>query len=268
MCIRVFILLTFCLASNGLFAQVVPNSGFENWDFNGWNYSPTDWSTENSQVFETVFQDSAAYEGVLAMRVESMPLPLDLGEEGHAIVQVPLSFIPPSLEFYAKYDRTSTAAVGVTVQFYNGENVVSSDTWWAPDLSSEWTGVTLPFTQVLPIITHAIIDVWVLIGDEAPGDGWISVDAMGFAAPDGLEEADAIDLRVYPNPVSEELFLEYDPSQVGGLVFRLVDMSGRSMEVFPVNNRIDVRAMMAGYYILLIENDAGAISERTVEIVR
>jgi hypothetical protein len=53
---------------------VVPNGNFEIWDlYNTWTLEPLDWTTSNDQIIESVRQDTAAYEGVFAMRVTVLP---------------------------------------------------------------------------------------------------------------------------------------------------------------------------------------------------
>ena len=54
---------------NAQIADSIPNGDFEKWVFNGWNYSPQNWRTPNTQLFEDVFEDSSAYSGKLAMKM-------------------------------------------------------------------------------------------------------------------------------------------------------------------------------------------------------
>ncbi len=169
MSIRLTTLFSACLLSACLFAQQVPNGGFESWIPTPlFSLDPEFWMTDNNQLQLSCAQDSMPYEGEWAMRV--LPIPIGVGEEGRAIIEIPTDYIPPSLDFYAKWDRTATAGVGVTVTFYNGETDFYTEYWYPEELASEWVPISIQLSQIEPIMTHVVIEVGVYVGDFAAGE--------------------------------------------------------------------------------------------------
>ena len=154
--------LLFVGASTKSIGQTIPNGDFENWWSNTWNYSPEGWQTHNTQLMQDVFQDSASYEGVLAMQVR--PTIVTLGSEGLAWTEIDIDYIPASLDFHVKYQRTPTCGLSVEVIFYNDSVQVYSGYWWAEDTVSAWMPVHLELDQIEPIITHAVIRVGAFVG--------------------------------------------------------------------------------------------------------
>ncbi len=235
-----------------VFAQQVPNGGFETWiPTPFFSLDPEFWSTDNGQLVVSTLQDSMPYEGEWAMRV--LPIPIGVGEEGRATVQIPTDYIPESLDFHAKWDRTATAGVGVTVTFYNEAEYVYSEYWWPEELSSEWTPVSIELSQIEPIMTHVIIEVGVYIGDFAAGEGWISVDAMSFSGITGIDDLSTPSIGLYPNPTSDLLFVDGADSKVSYAVY---DAMGKLIVKETYEEGIDVSALPKGSYFLeLLSND-------------
>ncbi len=241
------------------FAQfTIPNGDFEEWVFNGWNFSPNDWQTGNTQTFQDTFQDTVAYEGDFAMRVQ--PQPTGVGEEGEASVTIPTQAIPSSLDFYVRYERTLTAFMGVTIEFYNEENMFYSETWSAPDSVSEWSFVSMPLNQIEPVMTHAIIRVQAFVGDLVAGDGWIAVDAMSIGGEvDGVSEDVLSQVSVYPNPASDYLMIDLGEMSEAIDKIRMIDIRGRAIDMERSSKQIDLSAMQNGLYILEFLDQGGEV---------
>jgi hypothetical protein len=233
----------------------VPNGSFETWiNTPFFSLDPEFWSTDNGQVIVSTVQDSLPYEGEWGMRVN--PIPNGLGEEGRASIQIPTTYIPSSLNFHAKWNRTATAGIGVTVTFYNGENNFYTESWYSPELTSEWTPISIPLSQIEPIMTHVIIEVWVSIGDFAPGEGWLSVDAMYFDGLTGLDDLNAGSVGLYPNPTSDLLFIEEADARTSYVIY---DAMGKLVSRDAYQNGIDVKAMPSGNYFIEVLRSDGVL---------
>lgn len=77
------------------------------------------------------------------------------------------------------------------------------------------------------------------------------------AATLGVENFDKNALVVYPNPVKNELNIQFSSLEVENINVRLVDMQGRTMStnvIDTVNTTVDVSALASGLYQLVISN--------------
>jgi|GEM_PF-2033684 len=260
------ICLLLMLCSSAAHAQlVVPNGDFESWDFNGWNFSPTAWMTGNTQVTENTFRDTIAYEGEFAMRVEGIPV--ELGVEGEASIQIPTGAIPPSLDFYTRYQRTFTAALNVRIDFYNNsEEAFYTEIWQAPDTAADWTFVSIPLNQIEPVMTHAIIRVQVLVGDFAPGQGWIAVDAMSFGEPNALVERETMSFSLYPVPALDEISIRLNADNSPQRVI-ITDVTGQIIIDTPYTQRIPINGLTRGRYTLMLIDSNGERSTKAFTVL-
>lgn len=257
------LLLLFVFLSSSLLAQI-PNPGFESWVVGNWLLDPEGWTTSNGQLLPAVIQDSEAYEGNFAMRVNAVDI--GVGAIGWAECTVPIDFIPSSLDFYAKAG-TEFGGVSVTISFYNNEFLFNSFYWNSGSPIEEWTLVSIPLEQNEPVLTHAVIRVEAQVGDLVPGNAWISVDAMGFEGP--LRNDDMIvdqDLEIYPNPASDYIIL--DGISANSTV-RIVNIAGQM--IFESNSntsqlRLDVRDFVKGLYILNVQTPNKVSTSRKLVI--
>lgn len=252
-----------CLAPFIYKAQEVNNAGFENWELiNGWNETPVDWLTLNSQLVESVFKDDEPYSGDWAMRVT--PVPDGIGLHGTASTQVDINYIPVSLNFYAKWQKDPTCAAWVTVTFYNEESQIYTETWSTTSDQSGWTEINLLFSPIQPIITHAIIKVEVSVGDLAPGNGWLSIDDVGFSNTVSINEFDDLELQVYPNPSSELVNITYPNGNIVDAIVSVYDSKGSL--VFSEKNvtTIDVSTWAEGLYSLKLQDGENEVTESIV----
>lgn len=245
-------------------AQTIPNSNFESWDFNGWNYSPSEWTTNNTQLTQDTFQDTLTCEGNFAMEVR--PTIVSLGSEGVASVVIPMTEIPASLDFKVKYWRTTTAFLSVEIVYYNGTDYIENDMWYADDTLSDWLQVSLPLSQIEPIMTHAELRVGAFVGDFAPGDGAISVDEMSFGTINSTPTFDKVrGLNIYPNPSSG--IVEFDSHEVDIFAAELAvyDYSGRLVESTRMSRQVDFSHLQKGIYLLQVSlNDGKIIQDQLV----
>ncbi|MFT6355351.1 MAG: hypothetical protein ACJAXD_002346 [Cryomorphaceae bacterium] len=246
-----YLLLLSIFLSSSLFAQI-PNPGFESWVAGNWQLDPEGWETTNGQLIPAVYQDSDSYEGDFAMRVDAVNN--GLGAYSLAECTFPNTFIPASLDFYVKC-QTEFGGVSVTISFFNGENMFYSEAWNSGSTISEWTLVSLPLSQIEPVMTHAVIRVEAQVGDLVPGTAWISIDAMGFEGT--LSNDDMVvdqDLELYPNPASDHFVLD---GIAPNSTVRIINVAGQT--VYESNSptsqlRLDVQNFASGLYILNVQS--------------
>lgn len=259
-----FLIVLFWLLPFTAAAQVIPNGGFEYWSItNGWTEEPDGWETPNNQLIETTVKDQDAYAGEFAMRVN--PYNMGIGEYGWGNIDFPIDFIPPSLDFYAKWDKTSTAAVGVDITFFNGEIPVYTSYWFAEVNQSEWSLIQIPLDQIEPVMDHVIITVYVSIGDFAAGEGWISVDEMSFGNPSGLNDLDESAIGLYPNPTSDVLKISV---RAQPLDYSIIDSSGRLVDQGTFKSEIDVCQLPVANYTLQLRMRDGSLVEKRFQVER
>jgi hypothetical protein len=243
--------------------SIVPNGSFETWDYyNTWTLEPEFWNTPNNQLTESVVQDSNAFEGNLAMRVNVQP-----GFEGGigqtADVIVPLSSFPSVLHFAVKAsvpDGDVNDQVSVTVNFFDGEILVLSQSWTATDSIAEWQQVNLGF--VPPGAAATTAQIVVTAGYVGPLGGgswytWISVDDMYWTTAESVEDTNVATLELFPNPANDVLNLKCSNVVGKGCCFSITDISGKVVytstnNAAMYNNgtlQLDVAALPGGSYI-------------------
>jgi len=241
-------------------AQTVPNGNFEDWVWMGWFEDPEFWTTDNTELQYTVTKDNDAYEGEFAMRVTAVPM--GVGDYGEATTLLETSLIPEALNFYAK-SEVENGAVSVEIIFLDGDVEVYSANWFGTLSMNDYTLISIPLNTIEPVMTHARIKVSAEVGDLVPGTAWISIDAMEFGEPVGVEKTDLSPFKIYPNPASEYLTIQ----SAGGLLgtIQIFDAQGKMVvekRITDSSADIDVREFSPGVY--LVRNDRSVKSSRFV----
>ena len=116
-------------------AQLIPNSGFENWVIKIWTVEPMDWKTNNNQLLCPVVQDSSAYQGILAMKVN---------QNGTAETGFKCNIPVDTVFVYVKQTSFTPDSVSiyVSVMFQGGE--VEHGKWIGNKTISQWTPIAIP----------------------------------------------------------------------------------------------------------------------------
>lgn len=257
------LLLSICMAP--LSAQIY-NGNFENWiSFEG-ALLLQGWEIYANGDNPSVTQDTDAYEGMYAARVEAIPIPL--GAYGNASTVFGIDEIPPSLDFYVKA-ASEFGSVFVEIIFYNGEETVDSFLWSsAQEEIVDWTFVNLPLEQDLPEVTTARINITAQVGDFAPGSAVISVDQMSFGTNTGVREQSEEVLNLYPNPASD-VFRVSNATEVDYI--EISDLSGklvRRISGVAAQGEISVRDLAPASYVVTAHMISGTMGRQKLLVTR
>ncbi len=80
----------------------------------------------------------------------------------------------------------------------------------------------------------------------------------------GTEDFDGITFTMFPNPVSERLFVSSDQSTIQGV--RVMDINGRSIQINnAIEDGIDVSRLSNGLYFLEVTNQGGKTVKRFIK---
>jgi len=263
---KFLITLFFLFGTPGLFSQI-PNAGFENWSFNGWNYIPDQWETDNSQLQEPVSQDLEPFQGDFAMKVTAVPYPF--GKLGEARVSFPNEVVPTSLDFWVK-SSVENGYVEVRIEFWNEDLLVYTEQWINVDAIEEWTFVSIELDQIEPLLTDATIQVTALVGDLVNGDAEISLDAMSFGQPQSVNNSSQYKFSIYPNPVQNHFTFQDEEGQVE--FFEIYSLEGKLIQTVQVVNRgnqsVDISSLANGIYSLLLRQGKNILGTQKLVVSR
>jgi hypothetical protein len=100
------------------------------------------------------------------------------------------------------------------------------------------------------------------ITNSTPPLSSVPLCTPGTCYPLGIHDLNNASLKVYPNPVSDKLYID-NPMQ--GVVFIVSDMTGRICSVPMTNDEIDVSALPSGVYLLRIQDSGGSAIKKFVK---
>jgi len=89
-----------------------------------------------------------------------------------------------------------------------------------------------------------------IIGNE------IDEDCDGLGGPSSVKLIDGIDMKIFPNPVSDYLTVE---TKLLGMTYQLISIDGLELENNPLDGIIDFSNLANGLYFLCISNKEGNI---------
>lgn len=244
----------------------IPNPSFENWEIiNTWNPTPVDWITQNWQLNDNTYVDSAACHENVSMAVRPV-----LGFEtsaGMAHTQIDTDYIPANFSFCVKrYVDIPQDTVKVRLRFWNQasdpELMVYEKSWITSDTDTTWNYITLSLDQIEPIM-HAVT-IEVIAGYNGPLGGgsaltWIAVDDMKFDMVDGVEEER---LQFELIVAGEEIRLRgVETYQMKHPRIQLFDLSGKLVAATS-ESVLNFSHLRAGIYIATLSIDGQTVSTK------
>jgi hypothetical protein len=265
-------------------AQEIPNADMENWVKYGLYEDPQHWKTPNAQtsilsVFTVEKEVNTVYAGNYSARLESKPI---LG--GMAVIPgfmtngdfdvntttmsytlfggVPFTKRPLRLKGFNQYFPVEGDMWLIVVTLFRYDTVnAKTDTIGMGLLESgEKDSVWTAFEAYINYSSQDDPDSMNIIilssGNETPPEGSVLyIDSLWFDyTPSSVEPIqDENSFQVYPNPVSNELFIEFnDP---GERYIRLLDVSGKTLYKKSCESEryiLDVTNETKGLYFLQI----------------
>lgn len=247
------------LLQSTLFCQEIPNGDLEDWEWIGWYDNPMNWTTPNQQILTSVYMDGSPCEGELAMQVKPMA-----GLEstmGYATLDFPITAIPPQLQFCAKSNVVSEGSFNDTcrvyISFWNGDQELYREVWTNTTSLEEWTEITIPLSQIEPIMDMCRIEVQASYPGTGLGSGslntWISVDNFRFEDNTNfLNEYSSSKSSIYPNPSIDGVFHITSESSINDVI--LYDILGNKImqETFYSKTYSINEKLKTGVYFLLV----------------
>lgn len=78
-----------------------------------------------------------------------------------------------------------------------------------------------------------------------------------------IDDFEKHDVRVYPNPVTDYLILSNENDRV--IEVKIYSVTGKEIQVKLENNRIDMRDLNAGIYLLKVDTNFGTSNMRIIK---
>jgi hypothetical protein len=242
----------------------IPNNDFENWYS---STTPYNWETTNIFLppgIATCTQDSNAYNGNLAIRLEMIkvdefliPGVATLGHVEFNSVSggIPYTDKPNSMSGFVKHPEHGDS-VFVAIQFFKNGQIIGSGTWGTSDSIPAYTSFSAPiqfFSNENPDTMNII-----LLTDPNKQGSVLIVDDLHLEIQTGTTSNKEIKkLHIYPNPAINELNI--DPQTITYYDYSIYNISGKKLQ--EENNilgrgKANLGILNPGTYIIVVrEND-------------
>jgi len=271
------------LIGTSIYAQQIPNGGFENWVQEPYGEEPANWGELSLQLLNslipgildsTIVKSQDAYSGNYAMELRSK-----------AVSDTITDTIIPLVMLNLKNDNLDSASMKITNTLLSLSGYIKQDLV-AVDSNSTSISVFVysegSFTGIgaiefnvdivdyssfdIPIfyfdtIASDSIEIWITGGNSvAPVPGNIMLldeFELHYQTATGLEETISSEISVYPNPFNDQLIIELQPSNT--MEFKLYSILGEMVLKGNVNsdiNTIDLSNLPPNIYFLKMENES------------
>jgi hypothetical protein len=172
----VFVSAIFVLQCSNASAQIIPNSGFENWTVDIWdNCNPDNWETSNGDYQPAKITCSYGYQSNWSLRA------VNYGGGSFAYAKCKFLVLnhPTSLNAYVKTEFMSIDSVNIQISIYHNGIAVDSGKWINTNLSpiAVWTPVSIPISQFTTSVDSVEIQI---NGGVEPGTS-LYVDDLTFS---------------------------------------------------------------------------------------
>ncbi len=244
--------------SGGVQTVALPDFSLENWATLS-NEKANDWYDLNILQFglaaPSVTKTTDKHAGNFAVRLENALLlnsdsaiallslaPFDGNE-----IAVPYTGTPTTFSGWYKYSNATTDTAYIQVAFYENGNAVG---YHAEELFA--VGAYTQFTSPLILIgTPDSISINVTTGNNL--SSVLFLDDLAFSGGNvGIEEVSSMKVILFPNPATEELFINVNES----FDYSIVNMQGQEVMSQTKNlgiQKIDISALNTGSYQVIIK---------------
>ena len=253
--------------STALYGQTIPNSNFEAWEITNDIEDPIGWSTNNYFSFSSmaVVKTEEAYEGNYAIAVSAKVQ----GFEGNlpGIAETKFSIeegVPAGLKAWVKcIDILDTGYCQIILKVFNGNTVVSENSWQSSDSIVEWTSLYIPIEindgQPADSMSITFIGSSILTPLFSYGDATLVVDAINLDFTNSVSSPESLMVEVFPNPAIENILLSSNKNinsvqvwnSTGQLVFN-------QNQINAYRHQIPIQHLTKGLYILSLKDEEGS----------
>lgn len=259
----IFILsLTLC-QSNALFANnidSIPNSGFERWYSLSWYYNPAGWQTNNTSIMPTTVEpDSDSYSGNLAMRLINSGGLVPEASVGFHVQQHPLT-----LSGFVRNQILTNDSAHLSVKLYLHHQLIDSGTFaFYGGINPFYHSFAIPISQNFTSADSCEIRIF---GGQQSSSS-ISFDELALTRSSGTNsKADENKLKVYPNPSSSFIRVDFSETFSEDAAIEIYDINGKLVAGKNLLNNIIAVYNQKSSATLMIEQQALAPGIYTLNI--
>ena len=211
-----------------------------------------------------------------AIELPASPAYFDYSSETHtAVVCMPGPDFVSVIEFEQAADPPVADFVANITTIQVGDDIEFTDLSLNDPTSWEWVfegGTPANSNEQNPIIAYeddGTFDVTLMVSNAFGSDtkveeDYITVDTLTIIDQNGM----LIHCNIYPNPVTDVLFIEIDNLPESDIILSIFNMQGRlisSVELKQEKNRIDVSGLKSGIYMLRIKSGNAFKSVRIIK---
>ena len=268
----------------------IPNGGFEHWTRGGANYfDPDGWRTANPYTSAAgvvcVNQDSATQHSgsycanltTKAVAGQLAPGTLTTGSIDVATFSIvgglPVSSRPLSVQGWYQYTPSGSDTGLVSVTLWT-TSIASPLGTGSMDMhtAATWTYFNVPITYTsggTPDTAQVII---VSSGYHGTAGSVMLVDDVSYSYTSGINENNMIQVKTYPNPVTDVEFFHLDEAvelQQSSIAF--FDATGRQVKQVEVTNhsfQVDTRNLATGVYTYRLVNNGTVAGTGKINVQR
>ena len=274
-----------CLLSFSAFSQSIPNGGFENWMNMGSYMMPMNWDelnpmTNHASVY-TCMQGSPGYSGNYYLQLTTKKVgtkiinAMAVSGVLDTNMMMPVSGFPDtarsaSLTGYCQYMNSTPGMVSVLLTKWNNTMMMRDTIAYGMKMMSgmamSWTSFSVNLTYKSGNKPDSCIIVAMASGATPAVNDYLYLDNLMFSGTvAGVENVNNIsNLKVYPNPVSENLMINISLTQVSNVRLQLTNMLGQAIKEVDlgtmqssVNYSLDTKGIAKGTYLLNIITSGG-----------
>lgn len=238
----------------------LPNPSFEIWDVINVE-NPNGYVTSNDFIVQSGFlpnvnKTTDAHSGNFAAILKPQSLTVTAfpgfitnsvigGASGQAFTNM-----PDALEGFYKFQSTSSDTANIVVEFWSGGTSITSAT----------LNITTPTNTYTPFYLwiqglNVTPDTMTFTASSGTLDGILYLDDLQFSMGNvGLKEKVLEDLKVYPNPVNDYIYLSTETNIEEVSLYQLDGKKIKSIESKGVLYFVDVRDLSPGIYLVEVKS--------------
>ena len=247
-------------------AQIIPNSGFENWTLQAGGYEdPDNWYSGNAANYISVSKTTDSYSGNFALQIINNGPGPDLGPwPGYASTMYIDTNILSKISAYVKCDSISGTGKGIIKVWGFLGGLTSAIGLW--ETSNEIPQYSLIDIPIFPLNHYDSIMVQIIgFAENAPngtstGFAMLKVDALSKETSSGIDESDFNKtIKIFPNPFDEYTVLTFKNTTGINCTLTIYDSQGKLIQRIdnPTSGKIKIerKNLSSGVYTFKIQSE-------------